>query len=249
MPLELEVIYKKTGLDFIGLFMETAIEFYRHSFKTYPEEIQLIAKLFDQIHDVNISVTEERFNGLKEIIRENKIVEALNTVILSEKTKKECPSAVEKAKETLHKIQNKMIPLLEMDPFYQPASEGMECFSMGTLNLNVTAILKAIEKNEISYDRGNINCDAYFWENCKLSQIDVEYAMQTDLSKPLLFIEISEDKNICIDGQHRMYHAYQEGIKELPVYLLHMQDYLPYFKDKRSYELFVKYWNRSLFKF
>lgn len=49
------------------------------------------------------------------------------------------------------------------------------------------------------------------------------------------------------DGFHRLYRAYQEEVKMVPIHRLSVTQYLPYLLDKRSYRRFISYWNESLF--
>ncbi len=42
---------------------------------------------------------------------------------------------------------------------------------------------------------------------------DAEYAMSTDLSKPLILIQLCEGKEKLIDGNHRLYKAQKLGVE------------------------------------
>lgn len=49
---------------------------------------------------------------------------------------------------------------------------------------------------------------------------DAEYATSTDLSKPLILIQLCEGKEKLIDGNHRLYKAHKEGMKCITCYYL-----------------------------
>ncbi|MCP2325192.1 hypothetical protein HDA40_003699 [Hamadaea flava] len=53
---------------------------------------------------------------------------------------------------------------------------------------------------------------------------DRAYAMSTDLTKPVivthLLIDGAEPSPLLIDGTHRLYRAWREGVPQLPAYLL-----------------------------
>lgn len=55
------------------------------------------------------------------------------------------------------------------------------------------------------------------------SSVDPEYTLKTDLTKPLIFGLVKVQGSwyrILIDGHHRLYRAFQEGVQELPAYYL-----------------------------
>lgn len=53
---------------------------------------------------------------------------------------------------------------------------------------------------------------------------DRDYAMTTDLSEPLIVATLRTSDHgrspLLIDGTHRLYRAYQEGVAELPAFVL-----------------------------
>ena len=54
--------------------------------------------------------------------------------------------------------------------------------------------------------------------------LDREYAMTTDLDDPVLVATLRNSRgklfSLLIDGTHRLYHAYKQGVLVLPAYLL-----------------------------
>lgn len=71
-----------------------------------------------------------------------------------------------------------------------------------------------------------------FWPSANL---DKDYAMTTDLSEPVLIATLrnndGEDFPLLIDGTHRLYRAYAEGIAELPAYVLSADETLAVRED------------------
>lgn len=241
---------KKAGLIFTARYLNQIMDFYMTGFKTYPEEIQMIARLFDEIHDVNIKVTEKRFEAVKTILKGDFVIEALNLILENPRIKTMDIKAYETAEDTYQRIKNGMIPLLIYDEAFPIISHDKytEVYSMGDININVSAIMAEITKKPENYPIHEIQADWIFWSACKPDKINAAYAMnQTDLRKPLLFLEKKRGEFICADGFHRLFRAYQEDVKMVPIYRLQVTQYLPYLLDMRSYRRFVSYWNESLF--
>jgi hypothetical protein len=58
---------------------------------------------------------------------------------------------------------------------------------------------------------------------------DRRYAMTTDLNEPVIVAmlrneDAGEDAPLLIDGTHRLFRAYTEGVAELPAYVLSMDE-------------------------
>jgi hypothetical protein len=57
------------------------------------------------------------------------------------------------------------------------------------------------------------------------------YAMTTDLAEPVIVAtlhseETGEESPLLIDGTHRLFRAYQEGVESLPAYVLSVEESL-----------------------
>lgn len=67
---------------------------------------------------------------------------------------------------------------------------------------------------------------------------DREYAMTTDLTNPLIVATLhlpgSGDSALLVDGTHRLYRAFREGVPELPAYVLDVSESLAIRLDQRS---------------
>lgn len=60
---------------------------------------------------------------------------------------------------------------------------------------------------------------------------DPEYAMETDLSKPLILAELQEGKYKLLDGNHRLYKALALHVDRLPVYCLTREEHIRYIEN------------------
>ncbi len=58
--------------------------------------------------------------------------------------------------------------------------------------------------------------------------IDKEYAITTDLSKPIVLFELPENKAYIADGNHRLYRAASEEIPEMNVMFVPERIHLKY---------------------
>ena len=60
---------------------------------------------------------------------------------------------------------------------------------------------------------------------------DPEYAMATDLTKPLILAELQEGKYKLLDGNHRLYKARALQVGRLPVYVLTKEEHIRYIEN------------------
>lgn len=239
--------YKTASLWFMAENLESIMTFYRFKKKSYSEEIQFMAKLFDQTNDLDIEVTIQRVEVIKELLRHDCVNETVEMLVNSEWLKKQRKDSYQKVLSLKQKIDCMMIPLFS----YQRQTlvtqqKGNECFAYGNINFNISALIEAIEANPSGFERRDIKCESYFWKTCVPNQINLLQAV--DLSIPLIFLEISEGDYICIDGRHRLYEAFQNQIETLAAIHVKVGQILPYLSDQRSLENFIHYWNRQLFK-
>lgn len=63
------------------------------------------------------------------------------------------------------------------------------------------------------------------------SNINVEYAMTTDLSEPGIIIELEPKRLKLIDGNHRLYKANALGIEIFECYYLPFEDQIKFIED------------------
>ena len=60
---------------------------------------------------------------------------------------------------------------------------------------------------------------------------DPEYAMETDLTKPLILAELWPGKYKLLDGNHRLYKARALQVDRLPVYFLTWEEHVRYIEN------------------
>lgn len=60
---------------------------------------------------------------------------------------------------------------------------------------------------------------------------DPEYAMETDLTRPLILAELQEGKYKLLDGNHRLYKARALHVDRLPVYFLTREEHIRYIEN------------------
>jgi len=138
--------------------------------------------------------------------------------------------------------------------------EGDEMYSGGFFTFDVTAMIKDIETGKISPERQIADIrhvDSYVWGHENLKPEHIEKA---DLSRPLILLEIAPDALpyypgmkeqdyitrgfVLADGNHRIAKAKQNGITELPMYLIPMETHINYLCG--HYKEYAEYWNGKL---
>lgn len=60
------------------------------------------------------------------------------------------------------------------------------------------------------------------------NQIDERYALQTDLTIPVIVAEICKEKYEILDGKHRVYKAKMTGKEEIEAYCIKRDDFHKY---------------------
>lgn len=88
----------------------------------------------------------------------------------------------------------------------------------GILIWDITSILEDIENHPDSYTVRYLPASLLARHN--ESKVSHTRAMSTDISKPLVVAELSEDHILLIDGNHRLYKARTLGMENVPCYYL-----------------------------
>jgi len=70
------------------------------------------------------------------------------------------------------------------------------------------------------------------------------HIMSTDISQPVIVVQLSNDKYKLIDGNHRLQKALRLGIKEVPAYILSFEEHAKYIIDfdEQIYHDVVHHW-------
>lgn len=99
---------ESAGGWFVGEYSNSIIEKYNDLESNKDYKNQFIKDVFNnQGRDSDYGGTRVRVNALLRIVRGNKVLEALNYIIASDRINKDDPNAIEMAKEVLMKLQSK----------------------------------------------------------------------------------------------------------------------------------------------
>ena len=80
--------------------------------------------------------------------------------------------------------------------------------------------------------------------------IDPKYAQTTDVSKPIVLFLLPNGKAYLADGNHRLYHAVSENIREMNVIILPEKTHLQYLfrcSEKDYYEVVSQLMDEGIF--
>lgn len=74
---------------------------------------------------------------------------------------------------------------------------------------------------------------------------DFEYAMKTDITQPLIVVQLSENIDKLIDGNHRLQKALKTGIKKITAYYLSFEEHRKYIVnyDAEIYRKVIEHWD------
>ncbi|MCL2665611.1 MAG: hypothetical protein FWE82_08360 [Defluviitaleaceae bacterium] len=93
---------------------------------------------------------------------------------------------------------------------------------------NIAALLKGLENENFAIEHKNV---------LRLSEQDggicanPDYAMETDLTKPCILIKLTDNVEIFIDGNHRLFKARKLNIENIPCYVLPAELHKKYILD------------------
>ena len=69
--------------------------------------------------------------------------------------------------------------------------------------------------------------------------IDTEYALKTDVSKPIVIFELPCNRLYIADGNHRLYRAITENVPKMNVIVIPQEEHLSYLYDS-TLELYYR---------
>ncbi|MFD1076333.1 ParB N-terminal domain-containing protein [Longispora fulva] len=104
-----------------------------------------------------------------------------------------------------------------------------EVFMLGPFLYPIAAALRVIEESErepqpVSVYRAAVNAGiltlAGAWVEPPPGNVDRERAMEVDLTKPIIVMQLDRATMVIADGRHRLVKACVLGVRELPGYLL-----------------------------
>ncbi|HEY0826620.1 MAG TPA: hypothetical protein VGE40_00845 [Bacilli bacterium] len=121
-----------------------------------------------------------------------------------------------------------------------------ETYRHGIFEWNITKLIQHIKHNKSEISTSVIDVSKYYSPDSFFSNINKVHAQTVDLSIPVIQAEINCDLYIVIDGHHRLFRAYSDGIKSVDSYKLRVDQHIPFFVSIKSYITFVEYWNSKL---
>jgi hypothetical protein len=138
-----------------------------------------------------------------------------------------------------------MKKLLKIDPHFTacPVEIGDELYPNGIFEFNVTRLCEDIQNNSGLYTLEEMAVRDF---PPSFSSINEEHLNSVGISKPLILAEIAPGRFNLIDGHHRLAKAGKDGVKSLPVYRLSVEQHIKFLTSKKSYEIYIGYWNEKI---
>lgn len=119
-----------------------------------------------------------------------------------------------------------------MEQKYQMGNE------YGSIMWDIEKIIKDQRLFEMKeYDVGYLATNNPFYGNH-------EYVMCTDISQPLIVVQLTENTYKLIDGNHRLQKALKMGIEKINAYCLSFEEHRNYIVDynEETYRIVVEHW-------
>ena len=138
-----------------------------------------------------------------------------------------------------------MSALLKIDNDFTPCpvADGDELFANGIFEFNITKMVEHIEENRDCISLEKVCVSDFFRE---FSSINESHMNSVEISKPVILAEISPGRYNLIDGNHRMEKARRIGMKKIEAYKLSIEQHIRFLTSKKSYSIYVEYWNGKL---
>lgn len=119
-----------------------------------------------------------------------------------------------------------------MEQKYQLGNEyGNIMWNIGDMLLDISSF----QKKKFSVDKLSENNPFHGNE---------DYALQTDLSLPCVVVNLSNKFDKLIDGNHRLFKAKKEGLKEIECYYLQEEEHIKFIEnfDLQIYRNVINHW-------
>ena len=132
---------------------------------------------------------------------------------------------------------------LKLDKKFEPCplEPGDEAYPNGIFHFNITRLLAHIDATSDDYPIEMISvADIPDYGGPPLDKATVRSA---DLSRAILFAEISPGRYNLIDGHHRVAKARLDGTPTLPARRILCPQHVPFLTSAMAYEKYVEYWN------
>lgn len=121
-----------------------------------------------------------------------------------------------------------------------PVFDEDELFPNGFFEFNISRLLDYLEINTTDADIVEIPVPKFDHEFSVLNESHVE---TVDISRPVVFAEISPGRYNLIDGHHRMEKARRHGVGTIRAYKLTVRQHIVFLTSKKAYLSYIEYWN------
>ena len=135
---------------------------------------------------------------------------------------------------------------LKADQAYEPIGRdaGDEFFPNGLFEFNVTKMLRFLDANPEQFPVGEVVVASF--EDFGGQHLNEKTIRKANISNPIVLVEISPGRFNVIDGNHRLARARRDGLKEIPVRRVPVEQHLPFLTSVKGYEKYIDYWNSKL---
>jgi hypothetical protein len=134
---------------------------------------------------------------------------------------------------------------LKIDKNFVPCPMEIEdeLYANGIFVFNITKMLNHIQENPNEFTIEEVTVSDF---KKGFSSIDESHIASVDVTKPVIFAEISPGQYNLIDGNHRMEKARRMGVKSMSAYKLNVKQHIKFLTNEKAYILYVEYWNGKL---
>jgi hypothetical protein len=135
---------------------------------------------------------------------------------------------------------------LKLSKSFQPCpiGAGDEVFRNGIFEFNITRLAAFIEAQPDRFAIVPVAVASV--PNYGDANLDEATMDAADLSRPVLFAEISPGRFNLIDGNHRMGKARRNGVPTLMARKVSCAHHVAFLTSTRAYETYVEYWNGKI---
>ena len=135
---------------------------------------------------------------------------------------------------------------LKRDKQWQPCpvETGDQHFANGIFHFNISRALAFLDANPDRFPIELISVATIPDYGSKT--LDETTVQNADLTRPILFAEISPGRYSVIDGHHRVARARRDGVTTLPARKLPCPDHLAFLISAQGYDSYIDYWNSKL---
>lgn len=114
-----------------------------------------------------------------------------------------------------------------------------EAFRLGGIMWNVEEIKGWIKDNPTEVEEMVFN-PIELISHIGFTDIDKDYAMNTDTNKPVIFVEMLPGESALVDGNHRVWKGIATDLTQMKGYRLNFDQQLGFVTEKRMYDWLIE---------